>query len=58
MKKMKLSDFATLQSGLVLNRKEARSEEETAKYYKRINMRSTMFLPEILKSSAPNPISN
>lgn len=40
MKKMKLSDFATLQSGLVLNRKEARSEEETAKYYKRINMRS------------------
>ena len=40
MKKMKLSDFATLQSGLVLNRKEARSEEETAKCYKRINMRS------------------
>ena len=40
MKKMKLSDFATLQSGLVLNRKEARSEEETAKHYKRINMRS------------------
>ena len=40
MKKMKLSDFATLQSGLVLNRKEARSDEETAKYYKRINMRS------------------
>ena len=40
MKKMKLSDFATLQSGLVLNRKEARCEEETAKYYKRINMRS------------------
>ena len=40
MKKMKLSEFATLQSGLVLNRKEARSEEETAKYYKRINMRS------------------
>mgnify|MGYP003417194673 FL=1 len=40
MKRMKLSDFATLQSGLVLNRKEARSEEETAKYYKRINMRS------------------
>lgn len=40
MKKMKLSDFATLQSGLVLNRKEARSEEEIAKYYKRINMRS------------------
>lgn len=40
MKKMKLSEFATLQSGLVLNRKEARSDEETAKYYKRINMRS------------------
>ena len=40
MKKMKLSEFATLQSGLVLNRKEARSDEETAKCYKRINMRS------------------
>lgn len=40
MKKMKLSEIATLQSGLVLNRKEARSDEETAKYYKRINMRS------------------
>ena len=40
MKKMKLSEFATLQSGLVLNRKEARSDEETAKHYKRINMRS------------------
>lgn len=40
MKKMKLSEFATLQSGLVLNRKEARSEEETVKFYKKINMRS------------------
>ncbi len=37
---MKLSDFAKLQSGLVLNRKEARSSEETVKEYKRLNLRS------------------
>lgn len=37
---MKLSDFAKLQSGLVLNRKEARSSEKTVKQYKRLNLRS------------------
>lgn len=37
---MKLSDIASLQSGLVLNRKEARSPEETVKTYKRLNLRS------------------
>ena len=37
---MKLSEFANLQSGLVLNRKEARSTEKTVKTYKRLNLRS------------------
>ena len=37
---MKLSEFANLQSGLVLNRKEARSTEDTVKTYKRLNLRS------------------
>lgn len=37
---MKLSDIASLQSGLVLNRKEAHSPEETMKAYKRLNLRS------------------
>lgn len=40
MKIMKLSEFAILQSGLVLNRKEARFEEEMAVCYKRLNLRS------------------
>jgi len=38
--KMKLSEFANLQSGLVLNRKEARSTEKAVKTYKRLNLRS------------------
>lgn len=37
---MKLSDIANLQSGLVLNRKEARFSEETKKTYKRLNLKS------------------
>lgn len=37
---MKLSEIAGLQSGLVLNRKEARSSEEAKKIYKRLNLRS------------------
>ena len=37
---MKLSEFANLQSGLVLNRKEARSTEKAVKTYKRLNLRS------------------
>jgi len=37
---MKLCDIASLQSGLVLNRKEARSAEETVKVYRRLNLRS------------------
>lgn len=37
---MKLSDIASLQSGLVLNRKEARLSEKTVKTYKRLNLRS------------------
>ncbi len=37
---MKLSEIACLQSGLVLNRKEARFLEETEKIYRRINLRS------------------
>lgn len=44
---MKLSDIANLQSGLVLNRKEARSPEETAKIYKRLNLRSLSSYNEI-----------
>ena len=44
---MKLSDIANLQSGLVLNRKEARSPEETAKVYKRLNLRSLSSYNEI-----------
>ena len=40
MLKMKLSELATLQSGLVLNRKEARCEEEMVKLYKKVSMRS------------------
>lgn len=39
MLKKKLSEIATLQTGLVLNRKEARCDEETAKYYKKVSMR-------------------
>jgi len=37
---MKLSDIVSLQSGLVLNRKEARSLEETLKVYRRLNIRA------------------
>lgn len=37
---MKLSDLASLQSGLVLHRKEAHSFEETKKVYQRLNLRS------------------
>lgn len=44
---MKLSDIASLQSGLVLNRKEAHSPEETAKVYKRLNLRSLSSYNEI-----------
>lgn len=44
---MKLSDIASLQSGLVLNRKEARSYEETEKIYKRLNLRSLSSYNEI-----------
>lgn len=40
MKKMKLSQFAVIQSGLVLNRREAHHIEETEKVYNRINLRS------------------
>lgn len=40
MKKMKLSQFAVIQSGLVLNRREARHIEETEKVYNRISLRS------------------
>jgi len=40
MKKLKLSAFACVQSGIVLSRKEARFEEETATYYHRLNLRS------------------
>ena len=40
MLKMKLSEIATLQTGLVLNRKEARHEEETKRFYRRVTMRS------------------
>ena len=44
---MKLSDIANLQSGLVLNRKEARYPEETVKVYKRLNLRSLSSYNEI-----------
>ena len=37
---MKLSEIAYLQSGLVLNRKEAHFPEETIKIYRRLNLRS------------------
>lgn len=40
MLRMKLSEIATLQTGLVLNRKEARHEEETERFYRRVTMRS------------------
>ena len=40
MKTKKISEFATLQSGLVLNRREARFEEETEVIYNRLNLRS------------------
>lgn len=40
MKIMKLSEFATLQSGLVLSRKEAKTENEPAILYNRLNLRS------------------
>ena len=40
MKTKKISEFATLQSGLVLNRREARFEEEIAVIYNRLNLRS------------------
>lgn len=40
MLKMKLSEFATLQTGLVLRRKEAYCEEETEIVYRRLTMRS------------------
>ena len=40
MKTKKISGFATLQSGLVLNRREARFEEETEVIYNRLNLRS------------------
>ena len=40
MLRMKLSEIATLQTGLVLNRKEARYEEETERVYRRVTMRS------------------
>lgn len=44
---MKLYDIASLQSGLVLNRKEAHSYEETEKIYKRLNLRSLCSYNEI-----------
>ena len=44
---MKLSNIASLQSGLVLNRKEARSPKETEKVYKRLNLRSLNSYNEI-----------
>lgn len=44
---MKLSDIASLQSGLVLNRKEARFSEKTVKTYKRLNLRSLSSCNEI-----------
>ena len=44
---MKLSDIASLQSGLVLHRKEARFPEETVKAYKRLNLRSLSSYNEI-----------
>ena len=44
---MKLSDIASLQSGLVLHRKEARFPEETVKAYKRLNLRSLSSCNEI-----------
>ena len=44
---MKLSDIASLQSGLVLKRKEARSPEETEKVYKRLNLRSLSSYNEV-----------
>ncbi len=40
MLRMKLSEIATLQTGVVLNRKEARYEEETERVYRRVTMRS------------------
>jgi len=40
MEYVKLSDLATIQSGLVLNRKEAQDDEEIAKAYYRLNLRS------------------
>lgn len=40
MLRMKLSEIATLQTGLVLNRKEARYEDETERVYRRVTMRS------------------
>lgn len=40
MEIIKIAEFATLQSGLVLNRREARFEEETAVIYNRLNLRS------------------
>lgn len=44
---MKLSDIASLQSGLVLTRKEARSPAETVKTYERLNLRSLSSYNEI-----------
>ena len=40
MLRLKLSEIATLQTGLVLNRKEARHEETTERVYRRVTMRS------------------
>lgn len=40
METKKISEFATLQSGLVLIRREARFEEETEAVYNRLNLRS------------------
>lgn len=40
MKYVKLSDLATVQSGLVLNRKEAKNDGDIAEAYHRLNLRS------------------
>ena len=40
MLRLKLSEIATLQTGLVLNRKEARHEETAERVYRRVTMRS------------------
>ena len=40
MLRMKLSEIATLQTGLVLNRKEARYEDETERDYRIVTLRS------------------